>query len=65
MKEVEGFLLKENYSTERDNLVDHGYSVWSYHDAKALPGAVLYPRSTEDVVRIVKVSLCPGEVKRR
>jgi hypothetical protein len=36
-------------STDRDELITHGSSSWTYHDPKVLPGAVLYPRHTEDV----------------
>jgi D-lactate dehydrogenase (cytochrome) len=43
-------------SQEKDCLIDHGYSQWSYHEAQALPGCVIYPRSTQDVVKLVKLA---------
>lgn len=55
MKEL-NFLPEDCIGTDRDSLISHGVSSWSHLDPKGLPGAVLYPRSTEDVVRIVKIA---------
>ena len=58
-------LPEDCFEFDRDTLLAHSHSDWSYHDAHALPGVVLYPRSTEDVVAIVKVgtgamTICGG-----
>lgn len=55
LKELD-FLPEDCIGTDRDSLMSHGVSSWSHLDPKGLPGAVLYPRSTEDVVRIVKIA---------
>ena len=54
--EIKNFLPAEQISTNREDLITHGASSWTYHDPKVLPGAVLYPRHTEDVVGIVKAA---------
>jgi D-lactate dehydrogenase (cytochrome) len=56
LKELGTWLPSDCYATDKDSLVSHGYSDWAALDSKALPGAVLYPRSTEDVVKIVKIA---------
>lgn len=49
LEEIKAILPKECISTERDELITHGSSGWTYHDPKVLPGAVLFPRHTDDV----------------
>ncbi|KAK4054700.1 D-lactate ferricytochrome c oxidoreductase [Microbotryomycetes sp. JL221] len=56
LEEVRGWMPPEFVSVDRDDLISHGYSDWIPHDPHGLPGAVLYPRSTEDVVKIVKLA---------
>ncbi|KAI5476593.1 hypothetical protein MNV49_007480 [Pseudohyphozyma bogoriensis] len=56
MKELREVLPGDCVETDRNVLEAHGWSSWSYHDPEGLPGAVLYPRSTEDVVAIVKLA---------
>ncbi|KAK4054174.1 D-lactate ferricytochrome c oxidoreductase [Microbotryomycetes sp. JL201] len=56
LDEVKKWMPAEFVSTDRDDLVSHGYSDWIPHDPRGLPGAVLYPRSTDDVVKIVKLA---------
>ncbi|GAA99450.1 uncharacterized protein L969DRAFT_619913 [Mixia osmundae IAM 14324] len=50
----------ENCTTDQQELVAHGTSDWSYHMTRKVPGAVLYPNSTDDVVRIVKIAKLHG-----
>lgn len=56
MESIETWLPSENIARDRETLVGHGLSEWSYHNDVAMHGAVLYPRSTEDVVKIVKLA---------
>ncbi|RDB27372.1 D-lactate dehydrogenase [cytochrome], mitochondrial [Hypsizygus marmoreus] len=42
-------------STDPDELRIHGFSEYDYHPA-SFPSVVVYPTSTEDVVRIVKIA---------
>lgn len=46
----------ECISWNRDDLLLHGSSSWSYHAPDCLPGAIVYPRSTQDVVKIVETA---------
>ena len=48
-------LEKSQVSTNADVLLDHGSSPHHHHNA-ALHHVVVYPRSTEDVVKIVNIS---------
>ncbi|GAA6025950.1 hypothetical protein JCM8202_004279 [Rhodotorula sphaerocarpa] len=54
LEEIKAWLPAEEMDQSRDNLVSHGYNEWAAHGPTGLPGAVLYPRSTDDVARIVK-----------
>ena len=54
--QVKAILPQECITQEREDLISHGRSSWTYHDPKVLPGAVLYPRHTEDV------RLCLGKI---
>lgn len=56
MRDLEQWMPSDNIRKDQETLIEHGYSQWSYHQAQSLPGCVIYPRSTEDVVKIVKVS---------
>lgn len=56
MEEVRASFPSDCISDDRDALVAHGHSAWAAHDPKGLPGAVLYPRDTQDVVRMVKLA---------
>ncbi|ORY89746.1 FAD-linked oxidase-like protein [Leucosporidium creatinivorum] len=56
VKELESWIPQDCLAQDRDSLVSHGHSDWAAHDPKGLPGAVIYPRNTEDVVRIVKLA---------
>lgn len=49
LEKIKAILPKECISEDRDELITHGSSGWTYHDPKVLPGAVLFPRSTDDV----------------
>ena len=53
--ELRRSLPDECFSTDREELLAHGASTWTYHDAKALPGVVIYPRHTEDVRRFCRL----------
>ena len=46
---IKTILPEDCISRDREDLISHGSSSWTYHDPKVLPGAVLYPRKTEDV----------------
>ncbi|GAA5826536.1 hypothetical protein JCM3770_006374 [Rhodotorula araucariae] len=54
--EIRAWLGEEDVDTSRETLVAHGYNEWAAHGPTGLPGAVLYPRSTEDVVKIVQTA---------
>lgn len=54
LEEIKAWLPAEEMDQSRDTLVSHGYNEWAAHGPTGLPGAVLYPRSTDDVARIVK-----------
>ncbi|KAL8281364.1 hypothetical protein RQP46_006398 [Phenoliferia psychrophenolica] len=56
MKEIKEWLPEDCLAQDKETLLDYGHSDWSYHNLKGLPGAVLMPRSTEDVSRIVKIA---------
>ncbi|GAA5899160.1 hypothetical protein JCM8208_003021 [Rhodotorula glutinis] len=56
LDEIRAWLSDEDLDTSRDTLVAHGYNEWAAHGPTGLPGAVLYPRSTEDVVKIVQTA---------
>jgi D-lactate dehydrogenase (cytochrome) len=49
LEKIKAILPKECVSIDRDELITHGSSGWTYHDPKVLPGAVLFPRHTDDV----------------
>lgn len=42
-------------STDDEDLRTHGYSEWSSINVDALPVAVAYPKTTEEVSQIAKV----------
>ncbi|CAD6568519.1 MAG: hypothetical protein CYPHOPRED_002683 [Cyphobasidiales sp. Tagirdzhanova-0007] len=54
--QVKAILPQECITQEREDLISHGRSSWTYHDPKVLPGAVLYPRHTEDVIEIMEIA---------
>ena len=56
IEELRASLPEECFSTDREELVSHGSSTWTYHNPEILPGAVLYPRHTEDVVAMTKAA---------
>ncbi|GJN91095.1 hypothetical protein Rhopal_004112-T1 [Rhodotorula paludigena] len=56
LAEIREWLPEDELDTDRETLVAHGYNSWAAHGPTGLPGAVLYPRSTEDVVKIVKTA---------
>ncbi|KAH9818893.1 hypothetical protein DFH28DRAFT_887792 [Melampsora americana] len=56
LETLKGLIPLECISWNRDDLLLHGSSSWSYHAPDCLPGAILYPRSTQDVVKIVEVT---------
>ncbi|KAK4703900.1 hypothetical protein P7C70_g2311, partial [Phenoliferia sp. Uapishka_3] len=56
MEEIRELLPQDNWSQDKETLLAYGLNEWSYHDLSGLPGAVLMPRSTEDVSRIVKIA---------
>ncbi|KAG0146065.1 hypothetical protein CROQUDRAFT_78120 [Cronartium quercuum f. sp. fusiforme G11] len=56
LEKLKSMIPLECISWNRDDLLLHGRTQWSYHTPDSLPGAVLYPRSTEDVVQIVQVA---------
>lgn len=49
LQEVASFLPDDCISREINDLVFHGSSTYAHHTPELLPGAVLYPRSTDDV----------------
>ncbi|GAA5925873.1 hypothetical protein JCM10213_007310 [Rhodosporidiobolus nylandii] len=56
LKELEAWLPEDCFDLSRESLVAKGYNEWAAHGPTGLPGAVLYPRSTEDVVQIVNAA---------
>lgn len=53
--ELRTFLGEEAISTDDEDLHRHGFSEWSSVNADALPVAVAYPKTTEDVAKIAKI----------
>ncbi|KAB5560006.1 FAD-linked oxidase-like protein [Coniochaeta sp. 2T2.1] len=57
LKEIRRELGEEDIiSTDPDDLHAHGYSEWSSSNPEGLPVAVAYPRSTEQVSAIARIS---------
>ncbi|GAA5845704.1 hypothetical protein JCM5353_005641 [Sporobolomyces roseus] len=54
--ELKAYFPEDCVAEDRDALIAHGWNDWAAHGPTGLPGAILYPRSTEDVVRIVKTA---------
>jgi len=54
-KEIRSALGKDSVSTDDEDLKLHGYSEWSPANIDTLPIAVVYPKSTEEVSRIMKI----------
>ena len=54
MRDIRASLAEDDITTEYEELELHGTSAWTYHNASELPGAILYPHSTEDVAAIVR-----------
>jgi D-lactate dehydrogenase (cytochrome) len=52
--EIRKALGDENVSVDDENLKLHGFSEWSPSNIDTLPAAVVYPKSTEEVSRIMK-----------
>ncbi len=53
--EIRRSLGDESVSTDDEDLLTHGYSVWSTVNPERLPIAVAYPKSTQEVSKIVKI----------
>jgi len=56
LEQVRKILPADSISRHPQDLLYHGTSAWSHHHPDCLPGAVLYPSSTQDVSNIVKVA---------
>jgi hypothetical protein len=56
LTKVKALLPEDCISQDNNDLLSHGSSDWQHHLPSALPGVVLYPRSTEDVSGIVKIA---------
>lgn len=54
VEEIRKVLGDESVSIDGENLKFHGYSEWSPSNIETLPVAVVYPKSTEEVSRIMK-----------
>ncbi|TKX19013.1 D-lactate dehydrogenase [Elsinoe australis] len=53
--ELRSLLGEDAISTDDDDLKRHGYSEWSTVNVDALPIAIAYPESTEDVSKMAKI----------
>ncbi|KAF4549291.1 FAD linked oxidase-like protein [Elsinoe fawcettii] len=53
--ELRSILGEDAISTDDEDLKRHGYSEWSTVNVDALPIAIAYPESTEDVSKLAKV----------
>lgn len=53
--ELQSVLPPEHVTVDEDVLQAHGHSSNSYHN-EGIPNIVVYPESTEDVVKIVKIA---------
>ncbi|GAA5851456.1 hypothetical protein JCM8547_001100 [Rhodosporidiobolus lusitaniae] len=54
--EVKALLPEDCYANDRESLVAHGWNDWAAHGPTGLPGLIVYPRSTEEVVALVKIA---------
>lgn len=55
VRELQALFDEDSITTDPDDLAHHGGSAWTYGSALP-PSAVVYPSSTEDVVKIMKVA---------
>lgn len=53
--ELQSVLPPEHVTVDEDVLQAHGHSSNSYHN-EGIPNIVVYPESTQDVVKIVKIA---------
>ncbi len=53
--EIQQSLGDESVSTDDEDLLTHGYSIWSTVNPERLPIAVAYPKSTQEVSKIVQI----------
>ncbi|OLL22169.1 D-lactate dehydrogenase [cytochrome], mitochondrial [Neolecta irregularis DAH-3] len=56
MKELVLVLGKEGVSDDEEDLERHGLNEWSCVDVDTFPALIVYPRSTQDVAAIAKIS---------
>ncbi|KAA8896077.1 D-lactate dehydrogenase mitochondrial precursor [Sphaerosporella brunnea] len=55
VEEIRNVLGEDAVSTEKEDLLQHGYSAWSTSNVERLPIAVVYPKNTEEVSKAVKI----------
>ncbi|GAA5967583.1 hypothetical protein JCM3765_002294 [Sporobolomyces pararoseus] len=56
VEELRAYFPEDCIAEDKDSLIAHGWNDWAAHGPTGLPGAIVYPRSTEDVVKIVKTA---------
>ncbi|GAA5917924.1 hypothetical protein JCM6882_006504 [Rhodosporidiobolus microsporus] len=56
VEELKQWIPEDCFAQDRDSLVSHGWNDWAAHGPTGLPGAIVYPRNTDDVVRLVKLA---------
>ncbi|GAA5936530.1 uncharacterized protein JCM15063_001912 [Sporobolomyces koalae] len=56
LADLRAYFPPECVDDDRDALIAHGWNDWAAHGPTGLPGAIVYPRTTEDVVKIVKTA---------
>lgn len=55
ISELRAKLGEDAFSTDEDDIQQHGFSEWSSVNADRLPVAIAYPQSTDDVSEIAKI----------
>ncbi|GAA6017707.1 hypothetical protein JCM11491_001177 [Sporobolomyces phaffii] len=56
VQELKAYFPEDCVAEDRESLIAHGWNDWAAHGPTGLPGVIVYPSTTEDVVKIVKIA---------